>query len=150
MNAQKQKCKKTPINLRGKVSEIAMRDTRVRIGTQFYGRLISLFSVRDKIAPSTSIFMTMDIDALRARIVAIANRYRAENIRVFGSTVRSDFEEDSDVDLLVTFGPGASLLDQAGLMDDLKMALGISVDVVSDRALNHYLRDKILAEAQPL
>jgi predicted nucleotidyltransferase len=95
----------------------------------------------------------MDIKALRARkeeIEAIAKRYRALNIRVFGSVVRGDFEEGSDIDLLVSFGPGASLLDQAGLMDDLKEALGISVDVVSDRALNHYLRDKILAEAQPL
>ena len=97
--------------------------------------------------------MTMDIDTLRARkeeIIAIANRYRAGNLRVFGSMVRGEFEEDSDVDFLVTFGPGASLLDQAGLMDDLKTALGISVDVVSDRALNQYLRDKILAEAEPL
>ncbi len=97
--------------------------------------------------------MVMNIDMLRARrdeILRIAKRYRAENVRVFGSVVRGEAREDSDIDLLVTFQAGASLLDQVGLIDDLKGALGGKVDVVSDRALNRYLRDKILEEARPL
>jgi predicted nucleotidyltransferase len=95
----------------------------------------------------------MDIKALRShkkKILSIARQYCAENVRVFGSVVRGEAKAGSDIDLLVTFLPGASLLDQAGLIDDLGEALNTKVDVVSDRALNPYLRSKILKEAAPL
>jgi predicted nucleotidyltransferase len=86
----------------------------------------------------------------KQRILAIAQRYRADNLRVFGSVVRGEEREDSDIDLLVDFMPGATLLDQVGLMEALSNALGRKVDVVSERALNRHLRQRVLREAKPL
>ena len=80
-------------------------------------------------------------------ILKTAQQYHANNIRVFGSIARGEEKENSDIDFLVSFQSGASLFDQAGLMIELEKILGKSVDVVSDRALNQYIRDKILKEA---
>lgn len=65
----------------------------------------------------------------------------------FDSVIRGEEREDSDIDLLVDFLPGSTLLDQVGLIDTLSGKLGRKVDVVSERALNKYLRHRILQEA---
>ncbi len=90
------------------------------------------------------------LQSCKNEIFRIAANYHANNVRVFGSVVRGESDENSDVDLLVTFQPRASLLDQAGLISELEGILGTTVDVVSDRALNRHLSTKILNEAQPL
>ena len=91
-----------------------------------------------------------EIHRKKEAILNIAKQYQANNIRVFGSTARGEEKENSDIDFLVSFQPGASLFDQAGLMIELEKILGKNVDVVSDRALNQYIRDKILKEAVPI
>ena len=83
-------------------------------------------------------------------ILDIANHYHAVNIRVFGSVIRSEEREDSDIDLLVDFLPDSTLLDQVGLIDALSTKLGRKVDIISERALNKYLRQRILQEAVAL
>jgi len=80
-------------------------------------------------------------------ILQIAKRCQAENLRLFGSVARGDEREDSDIDLLVDFLPGSTLLDQASLIEELSVKLGRKVDVVSSHALNKYLRQQILDEA---
>jgi predicted nucleotidyltransferase len=57
---------------------------------------------------------------------------------------------DSDIDLLVDFLPGATLFDQVALIDALSATLGRKVDIVSERALNQYLRQRVLQEAVTL
>lgn len=85
----------------------------------------------------------------REEVLEIAARNHARGVQVFGSIARGEDGPDSDVDLLVTFGPEASLLDQAGMVTELEDLLGTHVDVVSDRALKD--RDAaIRAEAVPL
>jgi predicted nucleotidyltransferase len=71
---------------------------------------------------------------LRARkpeIVRVAAGHGASNIRVFGSVARGTACPHSDVDLLVDFEPGRTLLDHVGLWRDLEALLGRAVDVVS-------------------
>lgn len=68
--------------------------------------------------------------ALRAQIVAIVERNRGRNVRVFGSVARGDAEPDSDVDFLVDLQEGASLLDLGGMDTELRELLGRDVDVV--------------------
>lgn len=69
-------------------------------------------------------------------------------MRVFGSVARGEATEASDVDLLVQFGPGRSLLDQVHLIADLEALLHRRVDVVAEGGLQP--RDgHILAEAVP-
>ena len=83
-------------------------------------------------------------------ILSVANRYRATNVRLFGSVVRSENSDESDIDLLVDFLPGATLFDQVGLVQELTQKLNRKVDVVSARALNKHLRERVLKEARPL
>ena len=55
-----------------------------------------------------------------------------------------------DVDFLVRFEPGTTLLDQAGLISDFERLLGRQVDVLSERGLKQRIRDRVLHEAMPL
>jgi uncharacterized protein len=55
----------------------------------------------------------------------------ASNVRVFGSVARGTAQPESDVDLLVDFELGRSLIDHVALWRDLEALLGRRVDVVS-------------------
>jgi hypothetical protein len=83
----------------------------------------------------------------RQVILEIARRHRAANVRLFGSVARGEEQEGSDVDFLVDFLPGTTLLDQVGLIQELSKKLDCKVDVVSARALNKHLRQRVLDEA---
>lgn len=85
-----------------------------------------------------------------AQIQAAAARYKADNVRVFGSVARGEAGENSDIDLLVHFRPGASLLDEAGLDMELTRLLGHKVDVIGDDSIRDEFRPFILSEAVPL
>src|SRR5665213_4083895 len=67
----------------------------------------------------------------KADIVRVAGEHGASNVRVFGSIARGTAGPASDVDLLVDFEPGRTLVDHVGLWRDLEALLGRSVDVVS-------------------
>ncbi len=56
-------------------------------------------------------------------ILAIARIHHAVNVRVFGSVIRDEEREDSDIDFLVEFLPGSTLFDQAGLIEALSEAI---------------------------
>jgi predicted nucleotidyltransferase len=86
----------------------------------------------------------------RAEILDLAHRRGARNIRLFGSMARGDARADSDVDLLVDLEPGRSALDLGGLLLDLEELLGRRVDLVTEKSLHWYIRDRVLREARPL
>jgi predicted nucleotidyltransferase/DNA-binding XRE family transcriptional regulator len=90
------------------------------------------------------------LDELRRRrdeILMIARRHGAVNVRVFGSVVRDEAGAGSDVDFLVDMEVGHSLLDRAGLLVDLRDALGSDVDVATESSLRGRVRDRVLKEA---
>jgi uncharacterized protein len=76
----------------------------------------------------------------------IEQKYKVKNIGLFGSYARGEQHETSDVDLLVEFFPGASLLDLTGLRFYLEERLHHSVDVVPLKALREELKPAILAD----
>jgi uncharacterized protein len=84
---------------------------------------------------------------VRAEILAVAAHHGATNVRVFGSVARGDSDAHSDVDFLVDFEPGRSLLDLASLLVDLEDLLGRPVDVVTEPGLKARIRQRVLAEA---
>ncbi|SRR5260370_5821239 len=83
------------------------------------------------------------LDSLRAErreeILRLAAGRGAHSLRVFGSVARGDANEDSDLDLLVAWEPGRSLLDHAGLVQDLQELLGIKVHVGTEKSLHWYV-----------
>ena len=86
----------------------------------------------------------------RQEILAIAAKHGARNLWVIGSVARGEARPESDLDILVEMEPGRSLMDHVALMKDLEDLLQRKVDVVSERALHWYIRDRVLAEATPL
>jgi len=86
----------------------------------------------------------------RARVLQICAQHGARNVRVFGSVARGEAGPDSDIDLLVDFEPGRSILDHAGLWLDLQEFLGRKVDVATEKGLKPRIRDRVLKEAVPL
>ena len=93
--------------------------------------------------------MTLDnlLEQKREDILRIAKEHGAHNIRIFGSVARGKDNSDSDLDLLVEMEPDRSLIDHIALWQDLEDLLGYKVDVVSEKALHWYIRDRILKEA---
>jgi predicted nucleotidyltransferase len=96
----------------------------------------------------------MDLNELlqekREAILQLAAKHGACNVRVFGSVGRHEANEQSDIDFLVDMEPGRSLMDQGGLLMDLRELLGREVDVVTEKGLYWLLRRRILEEARPL
>ena len=96
----------------------------------------------------------MTLEEVRSRyrdqIIAVARSRGAHNIRIFGSVARGDQNHGSDIDFLVDFEPGRSLLDLTGLWLDLETVLGCKVDVVSGRGLKARLASEVMREAVSL
>ncbi|MCL6613061.1 MAG: nucleotidyltransferase family protein [Firmicutes bacterium] len=80
----------------------------------------------------------------------LKDRYKVREVRLFGSFVRGEQTEESDLDVLVGFDQPVSLLDLAALEIFLNDLLGIRVDVVPQEDLREELRGYILKEALPL
>ena len=91
--------------------------------------------------------MQNPINEQREKILQIAARYGARNVRLFGSTARGDSRPDSDVDLLVDLEPGRSLFDLGGLLSEVSELLGREVDVVTEKGLRPRIREQVLREA---
>ena len=83
----------------------------------------------------------------REEILALAAKYGAYNVRVFGSVARGESDDDSDVDFSVEMESGRSLLDLGGLLMELQDLLDCQVDIVTQKGLRPRIRDHVLAEA---
>lgn len=86
----------------------------------------------------------------REAILRLAASYGVRRVRLFGSVARGEDRPGSDLDVLVDFGPGRSLLDQVGFEQDLEALLGCKVEVVVEGGISPYLEAGILQEAVPL
>jgi hypothetical protein len=77
----------------------------------------------------------------------IRRKYRAEIKGIFGSYVREEQKESSDVDLLVMFFEGATLFDFVGLADYVEGKLNLKVDIVPIDTIREEIKENILKEA---
>lgn len=90
------------------------------------------------------------LNANRAAIRQIVSTHRANNARVFGSVVRGEDTEQSDLDILVDPTSETTLMDIAGIQVELEGLLGVTVDVLTPKALPEKFRSSVLAEALPV
>lgn len=90
------------------------------------------------------------LQAHREAIRRIALSHRVTNVRVFGSVVRGDDVEGSDLDVLVEPTTATTMMDIAKIQLELAQLLDVSVDVLTPRGLPTKFRAQVLAEAQAL
>jgi len=88
----------------------------------------------------------MELEGLKNKVIPILQHNDVKKAAVFGSFVRGEQKEDSDIDILVEFKGEKSLLDLAGLKIELEEALQRKVDVLTYNSLHPLLKDKILQE----
>ncbi len=97
-----------------------------------------------------SFIMSPTVDEIREKVAALMRRRGVVRASIFGSVARGESTEQSDVDFLVEFEKGRSLVDLSGLRLDLCEVLGREVDVATPNSLHPRLRDQILGELVPL
>jgi uncharacterized protein len=94
--------------------------------------------------------MNEKMRAAREKALEILQKNGIKRAAFFGSIVRGEMTDDSDIDILVEFEGRKSLLDLAGLKLDLEDALERRVDLLTYRSLHPMLKDRILAEQVPI
>ena len=83
----------------------------------------------------------------RDAIRAIALSHRVTNVRVFGSVVRGEDTEESDLDILVEPTAETTMMDIGAIQYELNALLGVTVDVLTPRAIPDHFRAVVLKEA---
>jgi len=86
----------------------------------------------------------------KERIVDFCRRHQIRNLSLFGSVVREDFKQGSDIDILIEFKPGKriGLLGLTALEFELSEIVGHKVDLNTPGFISKYFRDQILAERE--
>jgi len=87
----------------------------------------------------------------RGALANFCRRHHVRKLSLFGSVIRQDFGPDSDVDVLVEFEPDhvPGFIALHGLEEELSSLLGgHTVDLVTERFLNHRIRERVLAGAE--
>ncbi|MDD5090655.1 MAG: nucleotidyltransferase domain-containing protein [Candidatus Wallbacteria bacterium] len=84
------------------------------------------------------------------RIAIFCSKWRISEFALFGSSVRGDFNRDSDVDVLITLTDDApwSLFDWSDMIDELEAIFGRKVDLVEKSSIRNPFRRKHILENQ--
>ena len=101
---------------------------------------------------STSIVSEPRISVPREALAEFCRRNHIRWLALFGSVLRDDFRQDSDVDVLVDSEPNAkiSMFALVRMQDELSDLLQRPVDLVLRDGLKPVIRDSVLASAQEI
>jgi len=94
--------------------------------------------------------MERSLDELQRKISPVLKRHGVIRAGLFGSLVREEMKESSDIDILIELVEGKSLLDLVGLKLDLEEVLEMKVDVVEYSTIHPLLKERILKEQVPV
>jgi predicted nucleotidyltransferase len=84
---------------------------------------------------------------IKEKIISILVKNGIKRILVFGSYARNEATTKSDLDLIVDFPEGTSLLDHIGIEIELSEALNMKIDLLSRNGISPYIKDHVLKEA---
>jgi uncharacterized protein len=95
--------------------------------------------------------MTPKIAIPYDKIAEYCKKNHIRKLSLFGSVLRDDFTENSDVDVLVEFEEGKTPGFRFFVMDEeLSEILGRKVDLNTPGSLSKYFRDEVISEARPV
>ena len=86
-------------------------------------------------------------EEIKETIISILVKHGIKRILVFGSYARNEATPKSDLDLIVDFPEGTSLLDHVGIEIELSEALNMKIDLLSRNGISPYIKDHVLKEA---
>ena len=86
-------------------------------------------------------------EEIKEKIISILVKHGIKRILVFGSYARNEATPKSDLDLIVDFPEGTSLLDHVGIEIELSEALNMKIDLLSRNGISPYIKDHVLKEA---
>lgn len=86
----------------------------------------------------------------RSEIRRIVLENRSLNPRVFGSVLRGEDTENSDLDLLIDPTRETSLMDLVKIEERLEDLMGVRVEVLTPGFLPESFRGRVMSEASPV
>jgi len=90
--------------------------------------------------------MKYNIEEIKRKIIPVLQRHGIKKAGLFGSGVRDDLKEESDIDILVEIEDDISLLDFVGIKLEIEEAVGRKVDLIEYDTIKELLKEKILKE----
>jgi hypothetical protein len=90
------------------------------------------------------------LEEVKKLAIPILKAHKIKKAAVFGSFARGDFDDKSDVDILIEPPEGFSLFDLAGLHLDLEDTLGRKVDVVIYNSINPLIKGRVMKEKKDI
>lgn len=95
-----------------------------------------------------NIYHNIEFDS--RKIADFCRRHGVRKLSLYGSILRDDFGPDSDIDILVEFGPDGSpsLLDLGGMLMELTDMLGRQVDLKTYGFMSDRVRQRVEQERQ--
>jgi predicted nucleotidyltransferase len=82
------------------------------------------------------------------KLIEVCRAHGTRRVSLFGSFARGNAGPESDVDVLVEFASPTGLLALVRLERELSEALGRPVDLLTEEAISHHLRDEIMQSRQ--
>ena len=86
-----------------------------------------------------------EIEKIKLKVIPVLKKHGVKKASMFGSFMRGEEKENSDVDILVEIKRNISLLDFIGLKQEVEEALKRKVDLVEYNTIKPFLRERILA-----
>ncbi len=90
--------------------------------------------------------MKTHTEEIKRKILPILQRYGVKRVGLFGSFIRGEMREDSDIDILVEIKKDISLLDFVGIKLEIEEVLGRKIDLVEYSTIKPLLKERILSE----
>ncbi|TSC84511.1 MAG: DNA polymerase beta domain-containing protein region [Parcubacteria group bacterium Gr01-1014_17] len=90
----------------------------------------------------------MSVAEIQQKLSPVFRAHKIKRASVFGSVARGDEKAESDVDILVTLGTPMGLISYGRLIREIEASLGRSVDVVTEKGLNKFVRPYALENAK--
>jgi|WetSurMetagenome_2_1015567.scaffolds.fasta_scaffold05734_7 uncharacterized protein len=115
---------------------------------------MSIESLRSNQEASSGLGLQRSLDEVKVHLEALKptlkRRFKVETIDIFGSYVRGEQSQKSDLDLLITFSQPYSLWDLLDVKEFLSKKLRLKVDLVPKDSIKPLLKEQIIQEAMPV